>query len=281
MLNLLKWMNLFSSVVREIDTGEFTESLINTVKAVAPLEHLVIMLFRENTPPLVLYDALDAREHDMFYKQYLKGGYLFSPYYQAWRHQAETDLYRMRDITPEGFIHTDVYKNYYLQSGLADDMGYLIKIDAVSAIFVGFGIYSRKYTSDEYRTFREIAPLLTACSYKHWHRMGKLMPGSSGQERQTHQNLEEAIDNFGSSVLSKREAEIVQMLLRGHTTKSAAAKLNIAPGTVKNHRNNIYFKLDLNSQSELFSLFIQSIIHAGPRQKGDPLKDYFEQPKSY
>ena len=280
MLHLQDWTKLFSKMVKDIDALEFTGSLIETVKIVAPLEHLVIMMFRENAPPLVLHDALDVREHDMFYQQYLKGGYLFSPYYQAWRHKAETGLYRMRDIMPEGFTLTDVYKNYYLQAGLADDMGYLINIDLMSAIFVGFGIYSREYTSGEYKTFKEIEPLLTACSYKHWHRVGKLMPGSSGLERKTHEKLEEAIDNFGFSVLSKREAEIAQMLLRGHTTKSAAAKLSIAPGTVKNHRNNIYFKLDLNSQSELFSLFIQSVIHAEPGQKGDPLKDYFEQPKS-
>ena len=278
MPNLHNWMKLFSPVVRDIDTGEFTESLINTVKTVAPLEHLVIMMFRKNAPPVVVYDALDEREHDMFYKQYLKGGYLFSPYYQAWRHEAATGLYKMTDIMPEDFTHTDVYRNYYLQAGLANDLGYLINLDERSAIFIGFGIYSRKYTRNEYETFMDIEPLLTACAFRHWHRMEKLMPGPSNPERQIHQKLKEAIDNFGLSVLSSREAEIAQLLLRGHTTKSAAHKLNIAPGTVKNHRSNIYVKLDINSQSELFSLFIQSVIYNDPEHPGDPLRDYFDQP---
>jgi len=278
MLQLHDWMLLFSSTVRNIDTGGFIQSITRPLKMLVPVENLVIMMFRENAPPTVLHDALHEREHEMFYRQYMKGGYLFSPYYHAWRHDAGSGLYRMLEIMPEDFADTDAYRNYYLQNGLMDDMGYLIDLEEDAAILIGFGIYSREYTADELTSLREIEPMITACGYRHWHRMGKLMPDSSNLERQIHQKLEGAIDNFGDSILSNREAEIAQLLLRGHTTKSAAGKLNIAPGTVKNHRNNIYFKLDINSQSELFSLFIQSVIHTQPGQAGDPLTGFFDRP---
>jgi DNA-binding CsgD family transcriptional regulator len=46
------------------------------------------------------------------------------------------------------------------------------------------------------------------------------------------------------------------MVLQGHSVKSTAQELGISPETVRMHRKNLYLKLDINSQSELFAQFI-------------------------
>ncbi len=46
------------------------------------------------------------------------------------------------------------------------------------------------------------------------------------------------------------------MVLRGHSSDSIGRHFGITTGTVKVHRKNIYAKLGISSQSELFSLFI-------------------------
>ncbi|EWH01264.1 LuxR C-terminal-related transcriptional regulator [Halomonas sp. BC04] len=43
------------------------------------------------------------------------------------------------------------------------------------------------------------------------------------------------------------------------TTKSAARELDISDGTVKVHRQNIYHRLDVFSQSQLFRLFLDHV----------------------
>ena len=53
-----------------------------------------------------------------------------------------------------------------------------------------------------------------------------------------------------------REREIVSMILQGHSTESVALRLDISPGTVKVHRKNIYRKLKVSSQGELFAAFM-------------------------
>jgi len=60
-------------------------------------------------------------------------------------------------------------------------------------------------------------------------------------------------------VLTQREREITQLLLRGHSTKSVARRLNIAPGTVMVHKRNLFSKLGVTSQLELFSRFIEEL----------------------
>lgn len=46
------------------------------------------------------------------------------------------------------------------------------------------------------------------------------------------------------------------MVLRGHSSNSIGRQFQITTGTVKIHRKNIYAKLGISSQSELFSHFI-------------------------
>ena len=68
---------------------------------------------------------------------------------------------------------------------------------------------------------------------------------------------------FGGSLLSPREREVAQLLLRGHSTLSVSLHLKISATTVKTHRKNLYGKLGISTQFELFSLFLDSLRGAG------------------
>ncbi len=74
-----------------------------------------------------------------------------------------------------------------------------------------------------------------------------------------HQRLTQCFEHFGEARLTQRERQITQLLLRGHSSKSVARELNIAPGTVMVHKRNLFSKLGISSQYELFSLFIDKL----------------------
>ena len=71
--------------------------------------------------------------------------------------------------------------------------------------------------------------------------------------------LDNALINFGNSVLTPRESKILHLILHGYSIKTIAEKLENSVETIKHHRKNIYIKLDVSSQSELFYLFIASL----------------------
>lgn len=54
--------------------------------------------------------------------------------------------------------------------------------------------------------------------------------------------------------LTAREAEILLLLGRGHTSSFVADELTVAESTVRSHRKNIYRKLEVSSREELFKL---------------------------
>jgi len=55
--------------------------------------------------------------------------------------------------------------------------------------------------------------------------------------------------------LSEREAEILDLLVRGETYQAIAARLFIAPGTVKRHAHNILHKTGTKDRTALFQRF--------------------------
>lgn len=60
--------------------------------------------------------------------------------------------------------------------------------------------------------------------------------------------------------LTPREKEIVWLMLRGNPTSLIAKQLDLSEGTVRNHRYRLYAKLDITTEREIFSLFLNDIL---------------------
>ncbi len=60
---------------------------------------------------------------------------------------------------------------------------------------------------------------------------------------------------FNQLMLTLREKQVIQGLINGEKAKDLADKLGMTYETVKSHRKNIYFKLEISSLAELILLF--------------------------
>ena len=87
-------------------------------------------------------------------------------------------------------------------------------------------------------------------------------------------HIQQGYENFGTSYVSEREQEVLELLLRGYGADTSAEKLDISLETVRRHRKSIYKKLDVNSQADLFALFINVIPYVAKAKGDDPLKAY-------
>ena len=104
---------------------------------------------------------------------------------------------------------------------------------------------------------RAVAPVVIALAELHWRGLPQrfaIEPVAPADDA-----LREAFTAFGRHRLTQREYEVVTLVLRGHSSEAIGAALGIAAGTVKIHRKNIYAKLGIGSQAELFSMFVNSL----------------------
>lgn len=61
--------------------------------------------------------------------------------------------------------------------------------------------------------------------------------------------------DFSNLNITKREAEVIQLICEGKTNKEIAEKLFITPVTVRDHCSNIYKKAGVKNRTQLASLF--------------------------
>jgi len=102
-----------------------------------------------------------------------------------------------------------------------------------------------------------VCPWVVALMAQHWLQQSLRPAPVAGMAHQ----VRDAMSLFGAKVLSERELEIARLILRGYSSKAMAERLAISPETIKVHRRHLYAKLDISSQPELFSLFLQSLGH--------------------
>ena len=60
--------------------------------------------------------------------------------------------------------------------------------------------------------------------------------------------------------LTRREIDIVALILDGYPTITIAQRLGIRSGTVKNHRVRIFDKMDITTERELFTSYIELLL---------------------
>ena len=275
MSEISQFSHRLAELLPRIGSNEFFSLLIDTIKAMAPIDEATVIVYTNVSLPVIEFaipDSWTQPNLDIF----LKGAFLLDPYYLAATKQRKTGFFRLRDLAPSGFKQSEYYRIYYGSSGLQDECGYLIALRDGGFINIALGRTQKPaFVKAQLSLLSDITPVIDVLCHSHW--QAKALAQET--EFDLRQPLETALSCFGSSKLTKREREVINMILLGHTTKTVAEQLEISSETVKLHRKHAYAKLDINTQSELFYIFIDSLMSTEGYHGGDPLMAYFQRPR--
>ncbi|WP_299779465.1 LuxR C-terminal-related transcriptional regulator [uncultured Roseobacter sp.] len=255
----MEWVEHAACLVETLKTPRFPGALAEALQAVAPYDYTVIFGYVGSSKPLALYDDFTPKRHRLHVTEYLEGPYLLDPFFLATIDDTEEGLWRLREIAPDRFYQGEYYRSYYGQTGLAEEIGFLVHADRRLNVVISLMRKQKRFSSAEIRALKRIWPIIRATSEAHWR--GFARDDEDGEQQTREERIEQAFHSIGQGVLTPREREVVEMTLRGHSAEATGNELGISPGTVRIHRRNIYVKLRIGSQGELFSLFINAILN--------------------
>ncbi|AOE86468.1 helix-turn-helix transcriptional regulator [Pseudomonas sp. TCU-HL1] len=207
--------------------------------------------------PLEEYDA-EPQAGPGSMPVYLDGLYLLDPFYQACREGLPSGFHRLEEIAPDHFRQSEYYLSYFHDNVLEDEVQFIAQFPGQGSLSLSLGM-RRRFSADECGMLGLLASWVLALMQQHWQQRTR-SPLPPRQDEMASQ-VRDALSQFGAGVLSERELEIARLILRGYSSKAMAERLAISPETVKVHRRHLYAKLDISSQPELFSLFIQALGH--------------------
>jgi DNA-binding CsgD family transcriptional regulator len=253
-------MPLIGAAIAAIGTPDLPAKLAALLRATAPYTYTVIFGYRGTARPLDLFDDFPAGKRKIFVTDYQDGPYLLDPFFLAASRPTAAGLYRIRDLAPDRFYQGEYFRNYYVQTGLAEEIAFFTPLPEGANVVLSLMRDDRGFSARDLRALNDLRPVIEACIHRHWADLSdQFAAADPAKGMSQHSRIEQSFHSFGQGVLTAREREIVEYTLKGHSAEAMGRILGIAPGTVRIHRRNIYAKLRISSQGELFSRFIQTL----------------------
>ena len=224
------WHAAVAGMLASNSSERIADSLIACIGQAVDHNGTCLLAFHTEAPPEVLHHTLEPEGEQHYVQRYLAGPYLLDPLYELSLRKDKPAICRFRDATPDRFHSSEYYRQYCERTHLKDEMDFLVEADEGTTLALVVGRREKLFSKTELARLELIEPLVRAAMcriWKEWRHGGT------------------------------RRAP--QLLLRGHSTKSVARLLDIAPGTVMVHKRNLFQKLGITSQFELFSRFIEEL----------------------
>lgn len=257
------WILSLSQCIDSIGTENYSMRLVAALKTIADFDYSVSFAYHQKEKPVCLYHTFSPAQRAVFVDDYLKGPYLLDPFFKACGRKVDTGLYRLGDIAPDRFYQSEYYRSYYVRTGLAEEICYTFYFLNEVAVVISLmrSSDSSRFSAREFRLLSSVVPIVGSLSQHHWqdlHNSFEVEP-SDPETSEKRTVIEDTVSTLFSPRITPRETQVVAQVLEGHSSDSIARSLGISVGTVRIHRRNIYGKLQISSQQELFSIFFQKI----------------------
>lgn len=239
-----------ADLASKVRTPDFLPAFGRMLDDYFPGINLAVFFYQQDQRPVTLV-------HNLSYEQEVKAiialdnHYQNDPFYLYWLEHRTPTLKTLDEVVSDSFYQSDFYLQYYAKLGLYDEAMAYFALSENQCICVSFGFYNhrKRYKRDEaISLILYLFPVLQALFEQYW--LSSFLHDNMSINNQLYVS-----DQFAADLLTERERQVVQLILQGLSSKQIATQLGIVLGTVKNHRKNIYKKLKINGQQELYHLF--------------------------
>ena len=272
LLSQPEWFTALGALLAQVGSPQFPDTLAQTVGRLAPFDYTVTFAYSAPGKPVCRHHTFAPKQFDIHVREYEIGPYLLDPFYKATANGTRSGVHRMSDLAPDQFYKSEYYKSYYVQTGPVDEVAFFTpgKEGWIVATSLMRAHNRPSFSTHELRTLRIVEPLVRRIAELHWQADDRLKTANQVEDDKEvmRRTVKEALEARDMPPLTPRELQVVGLVLEGHSSESIANLLDISAGTVRIHRKNIYAKMRISSQRELFSIFINApIIAAGSRQR--------------
>lgn len=243
-------------------TPGFGSSLEAYLRELVRFDHIVVFAYRGEETPFHLYSSFSEEDYRIFVSLYIEGAFRLDPIFVACL-GGQSGFRRMRDLAPDRFYSSEYFRSYYVQTGLAEEVAFIVPLPGGVTVTVSLMRRSRRgiFPAREIARLAQVQPVVAALVEGGFAGAAGLFPDPGPDLAGTDPGAQ-AWSLLG---LTPREAAVVELVLQGHSSDSIAGRLSIAGGTVKVHRRNVYRKLGIASQTQLLALYIARVAQGASR----------------
>ena len=274
-----EWYERLGSILGSTTTTAATLALCDELVAQLKVDSVLLIRFPKEAGPQLLYGDYEHRRRLNRIDDYFQGNYAIDPFYLRLEQCREAGVLGLSAVIEENFDSSEYYRAHYKSAGLVDELCFCCSDGQSGYVVLSLSraVGKSHFTATELEAAKRIAPLMRGLMRSTWHTLAEANASDDQPvqiQEELHRHIENARVNFGRSILTRREYDVLQLLLRGNSVELIGKKLDISVGTIKVHRKHIYSKLQIRSQSEIFSLFLDVVLATQYVPNADPLAQY-------
>jgi DNA-binding CsgD family transcriptional regulator len=246
-------LRALAAAIDGIGSDRHVDRLIDLVGALVPHDKVTVVRYSVSERP----EFVSYRNYsDEMVAKYLATYYLYDPFYAQWREQQKAGVVRLAAPARGPYI-----AEFLGESVITDEVGVLLEDGPGWCLGIFLDRSKGRFSTRDVERLEARFPVFAALHaldiktrQPSFRRTDQ--PSVPGQDPRLATAL--GLTDHLWPELSPREREIVRLILSGHPTAGIARKLRLSAGTVKNHRRNIYTKLDITTERELFLQYIDA-----------------------
>jgi len=248
---------LLGRLVRILNDQSFPAILIDWIRASVDCDNVAVIAYFQDRNPAILKSYSDnPNVHAKLETEYVQAAYLLDPFHGLHVRKVPRGVHRLSDVAPDHFQRNQYYINYYRETTLVDEIAYIsypAKGVSIQTCLGRDSSSNTRFTARELASARRIAPVVIALVETHWSDLN-----TSGRylESEITHRLMDTVQAVHDVSLTPRQAEVAMYILRGHSSLSIGLNMNISRQTVKVFRRQLYKRLSISSQAELFNLVL-------------------------
>ena len=245
-----------ADAIRLMQAPGFEQALWQVLQRVTAPDNLAILIYRQAGPAEVLYTQSDQPQvFAQLRSTYTAGAYLLDPFYDLHLRGVPAGVYRLREVAPDAFQRSRYFIEYYDHTTLIDELAFIAYPVSGLSLHICLGrdrSSGQTFTARQIEACQNLAPIVIAMAERHWSGL-ETRPGPSDDVVSL---LVRAMFDIHAIRLSRRQAEVALLILKGHSSVSAALRLGVSAQTVKVFRKQLYRRCHISSQAELFAMML-------------------------
>ena len=238
----LKVSGQIASCIDRLGSGEFYPRFFQLMRTLAPIDQYMVFEFSPTGDYATCRLAHNVNSPDLgleLASLYLDNGYLDDPVLKELKDSVMSDpdsspgrLLEKRTLPP-------IYRRRFFNVPSFDVKFAFVVLDRESQHLFYVNFYSKQedgFSEAQQAQIEQASPLIGSLLLKHFR--------DERKQRGT-------VNSLLISGLSEREAQICNLILKGHTAKSISNELKLCESTVITYKKRAFGKLKINRKSEL------------------------------
>ncbi|WP_077032870.1 helix-turn-helix transcriptional regulator [Pelomonas sp. KK5] len=248
-------------LIDTLDSDRLLAELADGLRARLDFTNLIVFAYRQGFAADLVFTNLDIDRLRKQMEPYTSGLFMLDPFYIADMTEGRHGVLTFAGVTPEAFKDSEFFLAFYNGVNVLDELHFVVPLAPGRSVhvFVEREAPLEKFTTDEIAGLESLEPMVRSAIQRHWAWRDRAQADATASPIQSAGGIDGVIRNMKPGQLTPREIEVIGLSLRGHSSKLIAHELSISEGTVTNHKRNVYEKLEIHSQSQLFSLFLSTL----------------------